>query len=206
MKQLDDRILLKDMLDNARRALTAVSVRQRDDLDEGQRPPGFADVCIDRCTQKGTQVYFILRPVLVASEDFERDQVRHSGYRYVDFRKGLDKVSCANDLRFDSRRREEQVHDHSFCGLAGRQEARSSQAADRFLLDCCKYAEAGAHKAAYDGLRRAIVVGNHREIDIAGKAGFGAHRDRKAPHQGAADLQAVEPRDHIKEGCFEAVH
>ena len=75
MKQLDDRILLKDILDNARRALTAVSGRQRDDLDEGQRPPGFADVCIGRCTQKGTQVYFILRPVLVASEDFERDQV-----------------------------------------------------------------------------------------------------------------------------------
>ena len=174
--------------------------------DEGQRPPGFANVCIGRRTQKGTQVYFVLRPVVVAGEDLEGDQVRHSGYGHVDFRESLDKVSCSNDLWFDSRRRKKQVYDHSFCGLAGRQEARSSQTADRFLLDCCKHAKAGAHQAAYDVLRRAVVVGKHREIDVAGKAGFGAHRDRKASHQGAADLQAVEPRNDIQEGCFEAVH
>lgn len=142
-------------------------------LDELKSNPDVLQVARLGFLEKGSQIVEILWPLAVlACQDFQGHKVADAGYRHVEAREDVQRLSGLGNLRLDSRGCKQQVDENStFCFVWG-SESHRRQAASSLLFeddeDCV------AESLQTEDKRFGLLVIGHRdhEIDIPRRSGL----------------------------------
>lgn len=114
--------------------------------------------------EQRSQVHQILRtPHVVAGQDLQGDQVPSPSDAHSQLGQDVDRLGIGHHLRFDPRRREQQVHDWS-SWLIGECEPDGRKPSDGFLLDDGFDAVITSSKAVDEGF--GFCIGGQRDGQI----------------------------------------
>ena len=154
-------------------------------------------------SQQGPQVDNVLWPPdIITGQDLQGDQMAGSSDAHPQLLQQVDRLGIGHDLRFDSRRGEQEVHDWS-CWIARRGQSNRCEPPDSLLLDDSFDAVATGTQAVDKGFGCGIAGQRHRQIRISCEPRFGSNRDGQTADKGERDPSLTELAADLTKGGLE---
>ncbi|EYF07583.1 Hypothetical protein CAP_8706 [Chondromyces apiculatus DSM 436] len=172
-------------------------------LDQLEGSSSLLYVCLRRFPEQRLDIVPVLGTMpILPRQDLEGDQMTDPRHRNGEILEDVERFCCTDDLGFDPRRSEQEVHQRAAPGMRRRLQAHRREPTRRGLFKYGKDAVAARLERMNKRFRLCIIPDVDAYIHIARGPRLGARAHGNPPDQRPSPAACTEVRRDLPEGCF----